>query len=117
MICSSDDIVQLQAEIYKVLNDLEKLRDGYAVARQVIEYDGERKKGLLSRTMVACGGKSMAEREMTARASSEHEAGLIELGKQLAEAHKVVARYYALGSKLDALRSILSCQKVLAKEI
>ena len=117
MITDHQDIAELQAAIYACLDSLEKQRDGYAMARQVVEYDSDRRKQLLSVCVQSAAGKSISEREHTARASKGHNDGLNDLAAQFADAHKIMSRYYCTNTKLDALRSILSTQKVLAREI
>jgi len=108
------DIAALQVEIYHTLDQQEKLRDEFAVAKQVAEYDSDRRKIALAKCVQGSVGKSIAEKEMNARASLEYNDALGALGDAYAASQKIISRYYSLSSKLDALRSILSTQKQLA---
>jgi len=113
MIQNHDDLLALQAAIYQVCDDLEKHGDAFAAARQVVEYDSDRRKQLLSKCVLSAPGKAMNEREAFARASAEYDAGLVELGKQYAAAEREISLYFRRQGKLDALRSILSVQSKL----
>lgn len=108
------DIAALQAEIYGVLDAMEKQRTDYAVAKQVAEYDSDRRKIALAKATKSADGKSIAEKEMNARASGPYSDALAVLADSYAESQRVISRYYTLQSKMDALRSILSTQKTLA---
>ena len=113
MITNHDDLMALQAAIYQVCDDLEKHGDAFAAARQVVEYDSDRRKQLLARCVQSAPGKAMNERESAARAGAEYDAGLAELAKEYAAAEREISFYFRRQGKLDALRSILSVQSKL----
>lgn len=110
MITNYDDLLQLQATIYQVCDDLEKHGDAFAAARQVVEYDSDRRKQLLARCVLSAPGKAVNEREAHARASLEYDDGLNLLAKQYAAAEREISLYFRKQGKLEALRSILSIQ-------
>lgn len=109
------DLNALQAEIYAALSTLEKLGDEYAVARQVVDHDGDMRRNLLARYKAKETPKSDAEKEMLARSRPEYLVETTEHEKRIVAAYKVINRHWFLNSKLDALRSILSTQKVLSQ--
>jgi hypothetical protein len=109
------DIATLQAEIYACLDKQDKMRDEFAVARQIAEYDGERRKMLLAKAVQDAPGKSIAEREVNARASQAYYDALTVLAGAYIDSQRVISRYHGLQSKMDALRSILSTQKAMAQ--
>ena len=119
MITDFSDVQALQAAIYGKCEALEKLRDDYAAARQVVEYDGERRKAALAGATVKQldAGKGAAASEAYARTSPEYHEAMRRLGQDYTAAQAVISKYHATITTLDALRSILSTQRSLIKEL
>jgi hypothetical protein len=113
MITDHDDLNQLQAAIYAVLDELEKMVEEFAAARSVIEHASDRRKQLLARFVQAATGKAMNEREAWSRANPDYDKGLTRLESDYATAERTIARYFLKQARLDSLRSVLSCQKAL----
>lgn len=119
MLTDFSDVAALQAAIYAKCDALEKMREDYASARQVVEYDSERRKAALAGETVKQldAGRGAGASEAYARASKEYHDAMKKLGEQLTAAHSVIARYHTTITTLDALRSILSTQRALVKEL
>jgi hypothetical protein len=113
------DIAAIQAEIYKTLDALEKGVGGYAVAKQVAEHDSDRRKAALSRAVspLIIGGTATGAAEHMGRTAQSYQTDMRIIGEQYTKAQEIIQRQSVLFSKLDALRSILSTAKILAKEI
>jgi hypothetical protein len=113
MITDHDDLHQLQAAIYAVLDELEKRADDFAKSRSIIEHAADRRKQLLARCVQNIPGKAVNERESQARASVKYDEGLTELEQHYYAAEKAISIYFLRQARLEALRSILSMQKSL----
>lgn len=113
MITSHDDLNQLQAAIYAVLDELEKRSDGFAQSRSVIEHASDRRKQLLARHVQSVPGRAMNDRESVARASAKYDQGLTELEANYTAAEKAISVYFLRQARLESLRSVMSLQKAL----
>ena len=115
-----EDIAGLQAAIYSVLDELEKMLDDHAVARQMVEHDSEQRKMLLGKMVTV-----LLEQDKMALGVAEHRARsgegygdcMAAYAKAYIAAQKIINRHWFLTSKLDALRGILATQRVLIKDI
>jgi hypothetical protein len=73
----------------------------------------DRRKQLLAQLMVTSlrNGDSVAKAEAEARATQAFDDSMNRQGKQLQEAHRVVAEWHATMASYEAARSLLSMQK------
>ena len=113
MITDHQDLLELQAAIYAVLDELEKRSADFASARSIIEHASDRRKQLLARCTANAPGKAVNERETFARSSPAYDAGLTELETNYTAAEKAISMYFLRQARLESLRSILSMQKSL----
>jgi len=119
MITDFSDVAALQAAIYERCESLERMRDEYAAAQQVVEYDADRRKAALAVETVKFldDGEGAGASEARARASAGYFEAMKVLAVQLTAANRVIAKYRLHLTTLDALRSILSTQRSLIKEL
>lgn len=119
MLTDFSDIQALQVAIYGCCDTLEKMRDDYAAARQVVEFSSERSKSALAgeqaRELEA--GKGVGAAEVYARKSDGYRQAMAAIAKQYEAAQATIAKWHIQQAKLDALRSILSTQKALVKDL
>lgn len=116
---SHDDISAIQAEIYRTLEQLESGVPSCAVAKQVIEHDSDRRKAALARAVspLIIGGESATAAEHNGRTAPSYLTDMKIIGEQYTKAQELMMKQSVQFSKLDALRSILSTQKTLVKEV
>lgn len=119
MLTDFSDIQALQSAIYGCCDTLEQMRDEYAAARQVVEFSSERSKSALAgeQAIQLEAGKGVGAAEVYARQSEAYRQAMTAIAKQYEAAQAVIAKWHIQQSKLDALRSILSTQKALVKEL
>lgn len=119
MLTDFSDIAALQSAIYGCCDTLEKMRDEYAAARQVVEFSSERSKSALAgqQAIELESGKGVGAAEVYARQSDGYRQAMAAIAKQYEAAQSVIAKWHIQQSKLDALRSILSTQRNLIKEL
>lgn len=105
----------ISKKLFEATEDMQEMADSVAKARQVREYDSDRRKRALS-----CGvsdflkaGESATAAEHKARASDSYAQLMKEMAKDLIAAEKVIAEWAALNARFEALRSLLSVQKSL----
>lgn len=109
-------VYDTEKKITETVAAISALVPDYAQARQVIEYDSDRRKQLLARCIVGGKGGSMAAAESAARADdANYGVPLTLLGDQLKNAYEVVARWQSLMARLDAARSILALTRETMK--
>lgn len=86
-----------------------------AKARVIRDYDGERRKAILSRAVADFlkEGESAAAAEHKARASSSYADCMKLVRKELESTESVVAEWEAAKLRFEAARSLLSIQKQL----
>lgn len=107
------DTLELQRKLTESADTIQAMSSDVAIARQVREYDSDRRKRLLAQATAPFlnAGDSSAAAETKARASQSYADSMKELGKQLIEAEKVLASLDALKIQFEVARSLLSLQK------
>lgn len=97
----------------KAALELAAMSDGIADAKQIKEYDSDRRKRVLASIMAEFleSGESAAAAECKARASKYYVEQLLELGVQLRDALRVIEKAEALHIKWESARSLLSVEK------
>jgi hypothetical protein len=109
----NDKIVFAQRQMHKAATTLANMSDAIAEARQIKEYDGDRRKRVLAAVMAEFleQGESAAAAECKARASKYYTEQLLELGVQLRDAFRVIEKAEATRVLFSSAQSILSCEK------
>lgn len=91
-----------------------------AMARQVRDYDGDRRKKALScavKDSQATGAASITAAEHQARASESYANAMLELSKSYRSAEQTIAEWEAAKIKWETARSLLSIQKQLVTNL
>lgn len=109
------DIEHLSTELLLASDALAQMTGQVAKARQIREYDSDRRKRALALAVQDVLGHTPeaanAAAEHKARASQSYQAAMGQLGAELREAEKMVAQWEASKARFEALRSLLSVQK------
>lgn len=114
MSADATDIENLTRQMMNVAVQLEALAPEVAKARTIKDYDGERRKVLLSRgvsPLLEAESSSAAEHQT--RASESYIKGIRELRQEYLSALTVIAKNDALATKLEALRSAVAVQRAI----
>lgn len=106
-------VLQAQVQLQRCAKALESMSDSVADAKQIKEYDSDRRKRSLADVMAVLldGGESAAAAECKARASKAYGDALIHLGVQYREALRVIERYEAQRILWESSRSLLSMER------
>lgn len=89
-----------------------------AKARQVREYDSDRRKRCLALAMKPfLEDGSAAAAEALARASEEYQKSMKQLGNELVAAEKVIADYEATKIQWESARSLLAMQRDMTRNL
>lgn len=113
-----NDVEHIICQLEASRAELEKMTDAVGKAKQVREWDSERRRAALSKNvapLLANNGVSAAEH--IARASVEYVNAMRLLQVDLYTAEKTLAEYEAVKCKWESARSILSMQKAIAGNI
>jgi hypothetical protein len=107
------DILAAEKAMTDAVRQMEATMAAAAVARQIVELAGERRKMLLSGLVVEHlnEDKSSAESEHRARADARYKTGLQEIANQTADAEKVIGKYELARHQWESARSILSVRR------
>lgn len=113
------EIRAIEKRITETVAALQKLVPDYASARQVIDYDSDRRKQLLARHTSPCliAGNTAAMADALARDCTLYCDGLDKLSESLKSAYEVQARWQALMARLDAARSLLAVSRETLKQM
>jgi hypothetical protein len=82
-------------------------------AKQIIEYDGDRRKRALAKAQQPFIQDGLGVSEAKARASFNYQEEMKELGQQLKDAETVKAQWEAAKVEWESCRSLLSLEKEL----
>jgi hypothetical protein len=107
------DILNLEKRLADAVADISKRVDAVATARQVKEYDSDRRKQLLARYTAPhlLGDKSATAADALARADERYGAELDTLADNYRRAEKHIAEWDAAHCRMEAARSALSLAK------
>lgn len=107
------DTLELQRKLTESADAIQAMSHDVAMAKQVREYDGDRRKRCLAVAALPFlrAGNSSAAAETEARASQAYADAMKALGNQLVEADKILANLEALKIQFEVARSLLSLQK------
>lgn len=109
----SDTIFRAQKQMQTAAKALAEMSESIADARQIKEYDSDRRKRALADvvSVLLDSGESAAAAEFKARASKSYGDALIQLGVQYREAMRAIEKAEAQRVLFEAARSLLSCEK------
>ncbi len=104
---------EVAARMQRATKRLHEMAPMVGVAKQVREYDSDRRKNLIAKYQIAHlkKGEGVSASEALARADESYQAELLELGSQLADAEKTIAQWNAEQASFEASRSLLSFSK------
>lgn len=107
------DVAALQKRLMQSADKLSSMAGSVAQARQVREYDGDRRKRCLAVAALPLltAGASSAAADTEARASEPYAASMKQLGVELVAAEKVIAEWDATRIQVECARSLLSMVK------
>jgi len=109
------EIGTLTDQIMEVSDLMTSMAKGVAKARQIREYDSDRRKRALSLSvrdaLNAAPDLSATAAEHKGRASDGYGASMQQLAQEMRSAENAVAEWEALKVKFECLRSVLSIQK------
>jgi len=112
MIIDYDEIARFQKRLLEASERLDSMTNGVALARQVVEYDSDRrKKALAMEVAPLIGEMSAVAAEVVGRASPRYARAMGELAKQYESAQRVMAEWEAAKIAFEAARSVLSVGK------
>lgn len=114
-----NDALKVEQRLRAATNELHKLAEPVAMARQVKEFSSERRKALLAQFTVPllADNNSSAAAEAMARATPEYLAGLTALEDQYRNAEQAIAKWSATVCTFDAARSLMSMSKEQLRQI
>lgn len=106
-------VTQAQIQLQRAAKALEAMALNLALAKQIKEYDGDRRKQALAVSMKVFldNGESAAAAECKARAGDYYANKLAELGDQLRTALETIEKYDATRVLWESARSLLSVEK------
>lgn len=111
------DIKATERRITETVAALQALVGSYANARQIVDYDADRRKQLLARwarnAIAGDKGMSAAMADTLARAHPSYDESLTALANDLTNAYEVVAKWQALMARLDAARSLMAVSRTV----
>lgn len=107
------DIAGLQEQMAKMIERLIELSPRVGEAKQVVDYDSDRRKKVLSLSMARhlAAGSSIAASETLARIDDNYAKGMAGLGGELKSAYQVIAEWDALRIRIEVVRSLLSLER------
>lgn len=115
------DIEQLSESLLEASNTMSEMVKLVAKARQVREYDGDRRKRALSLAvrdaMHSAPNLSATAAEHIGRASEGYGDALNSLRNELHEAESAIATWEAAKVRFEAIRSLLSIQKQIVTNL
>lgn len=112
------DLTCASRELERCVRELCGMTDAVANARQIKEYDSDRRKRALSVAMASIADPaSNADAEHRARASVGYSDAMKRLAHEYTAAERVLLAYEAAKIKSEALRTIISLHKHIAGNI
>jgi hypothetical protein len=113
------DIYEIEKRLKLTIKRLRELAPLVGQAKQVRDYDSDRRKNLLARYTVPLlkAGKGVASSESHARADPAYNAELDALAGQRGDAEQLIAQWEAAFADYESKRSLLSMAKETIKTI
>lgn len=115
----SGEIYRIEKRLKQCTTRMLEMTTAVGSAKQVREYDSDRRKNLLARYVLPYlkAGHSATAAEGYARAEAAFETALEALSEQRGAAETTIASWEAVHAEHDALRSLLSMQKESLKTL
>jgi hypothetical protein len=119
MIADNDEINVVKRRLEEARNTLHRLAPLVGAAKQVREYDSDRRKNVLAKYIVPFlkTEKGVAASEAYARANDSFQAEIEALAAQREASEKTIAQYEAAFASFEAARSLLSMEKETLRAI
>lgn len=113
------EIAAIEGRMKHCSKRLHEMAASVGAAKQVRDYDSDRRKNLLARYVLPHlkAGASAAAGETEGRSDGRYQEELERLGEQYAEAGRVIARWEAEQASFEAARSLLSMAKETLKTL
>lgn len=113
MIADNDEISRVKRRLEVARNTLHRLAPAVGAAKQVRQYDSDRRKNLVAKYALPAlkDGKSVSFAEMDGRANPAFQAEFEALSAQHGAAERTIAEYEAAYATFEAARSLLSMEK------
>jgi hypothetical protein len=113
------NIEGISRRLYVVTEELSAMAPLYAKAKQIREFDSDRRKRTLATFVVGFLnlGKSAADAEHRARASEPYGEAMRACGADLVHAEQTIAEWTAKQAQFEALRSLLSVQRTIMNSL
>jgi hypothetical protein len=113
------DTLELGRRLFDASEALAAMTGEVAVARQVVEYDSDRRRRVLAiaAAPLIAAGASVSAADAEARASATYQTAMKQLGLEYIEAQKVLTTWEANKIRFEAARSMLSAQKEVMKNL
>ena len=113
MLESHDEILEIQRRLKNTIRRIHQLAPMVGMAKQVREYDSDRRKNLLARYVTAAlkAGEGVSAAEAAGRADPSYQAELEGLAAQRAAAERTIAEWEASFATYEAARSLHSMAK------
>jgi len=107
------DIQEIEHRMKTATLELHKLAPLVGVAKQVRQYDPDRRRNLLAKFMRPHikNGETSTAAETLARSTEAFQVGFNELAKELETSEATIAKWDAMFASFEANRSLLSMQK------
>lgn len=117
--CDWSSVADLQQELVKTVEAMDRLVDEYGMARQILEFSGEQRKRVLAvaASPLIKAGQSASAAEIEARSSEPYKAALKQLATEFQAAEAAVAGWTVLKLRWETCRSLLSIQKEGMKQL
>lgn len=112
-----EQIKQYQKRMTSACKNLHEMCPSVGKARQIIEFDSDRRKSALARHMVAFlkAGDAAVAAEAKARATEAYSAELDQLAKELEDAQVTKFKFEAEERSFDCAQSLLAMERELLK--
>jgi len=109
----SSEIEQIEHRMKTATLELHKLAPLVGVAKQVRQYDSDRRRNLLAKFMRPHikNGETSTAAETLARSTEAFQVGFNELAQELETSEATIAKWDAMFASFEASRSLLSMQK------
>ncbi len=111
------DIMEVEIRLKQCTKDLHDMVEEVAAARQVKEYDSERRKNALSKSMANFTGVSSTQSQNLARTSHSFLQEIESLASQYQEAERAILKWQATLASFEAARSLLSFSRETLRQL
>lgn len=113
------DVAAIQQRMVEAAEALSGMAENLAKARQIREYDSDRKKSALAQVAAPLlrSGESAAAADLEARASDNYRKAMKQLATELRAAEEVIAKHEAVKIQWETARSLLAMQRDMTRQL